>query len=340
MIDRALTILAGGSSRRFQNKEGQWSDKALMIYNNKPLLVHLLNECTEFYDRVGISVNSKKRKRIYSKLIDSKDLSLPVEYIIDSQKNEFEGVLKGIQTSLSYFEDVAIQFIPSDRPNLLFEILDKLKVKSNGVSIFQYSDGMIEPLLALYGAKSRIPQKFHNLKLSRADVPIRLAQSIQTYNLDTIAEQHNIPRNIFANINVQADFDDEIIKHELSSNFTIHPSKEIIKDQGTIDDILDLSENITDTAETLIENQHYYASYLLVLSALNQKEIDSRIFNKEGRRALVMEKEYWKEYNIPFLELHALQDLVFNFPEEQTKENMSSMLQLKEKMKIKPRRIN
>ncbi|MHA1200531.1 MAG: NTP transferase domain-containing protein, partial [Candidatus Heimdallarchaeaceae archaeon] len=175
MSDRVLAILAGGSSRRFQSKEVQWSDKALMEYNAKPLLVHLIEECKEFYDEIGISLNSKARKKTYSKVIKSYVSSTSIEYIVDSTKIASEGVLKGIQTTMSYFMNKEIQFIPSDRPNLLFEILDKLEVKPNGVSVFKYSNGMIEPLLALYGSNSRIPSQFHNISLSRADVPIRLA---------------------------------------------------------------------------------------------------------------------------------------------------------------------
>jgi molybdopterin-guanine dinucleotide biosynthesis protein A len=339
MYNRALVILAGGSSRRFQSKEGQWSDKALMTYKGKPLLVHLLNDCEEFYDKIGISVNSHKRRKTYSKIIESETLDVSIEYIIDSKKNNFEGVLKGIQSSMSYFVDKEIQFIPSDRPHLLFEILDKLKVEPNGASILQYSDGLIEPLLVLYGPKSRIPPQFHNLSLSRADVPIRLAQSIQSYNIDTLVEQQNIPLSMFANINVQVNFDDSVAKYEVSPDFTLHSPKPIVKHHDTLTNILDSCENIIDTANSLIEHQHYYASFLLVLSASKRKIIDSNIFKKLGKKALSMEGEYWKSHNIQFLELHALQDLIFHFPEEQTKDNMSSMLKLKEKMKIKPRRV-
>ena len=125
----------------------------------------------------------------------------------------------------------------------------------------------------------------------------------------------------------------------LSSNFDLHSPRKIVKRQNTIANILEFDNTIPDIATSLIENQHYYASFLLTLSALNQKKIDSNLLKKLGKNALAMEREYWIENNIPFLELHVLQDLVSNFPEEQTKKNMSSMLKLKERMKIKPRRV-
>lgn len=340
MSNRVLSILAGGSSRRFQSKKSQWSDKALMEYNDKPLLVHLIDECRGIYDEIGISLNSKARKKTYSKIIKSYVSSTSIEYIVDSTKVTFEGVLKGIQSTMNYFMNKEIQFVPSDRPHLLFKILDMVEVKPNGVSVFKYSDGMIEPLLALYGSNSRIPSQFLNLPLSRADVPIRLAQSIQTYNIDELIEKNALSHSIFANINVQVDVNEEIAKHDIPANLDMPSPDTIVRKVIPILDNQNISEDIFDSFSILMEKEHFYAAYLWVLSSLNNKQIDSKLFKELGKEALLKEKDYWKNNDISLLELHALQDLVFIFPEEQTKENMRSMIQLKEKMKIKPRRVN
>ncbi len=339
MSDRILTILAGGSSRRFQNNEGRWSDKVLKEYNNKPLLVHLLEGCRRYYDLVGISVNTKARKRTYSKIVNSYITNKFVKYIIDFKKVAFEGVLKGIYSTMEYFENKSIQFIPSDRPYLLFEILKELKVKPNGVSIFKYSDGMIEPLLALYGSNSRISSKFLNLSLSRADVPIRLSQYIQTYCIDDLLKKNDLSADIFTNINVQGNLTREITELDDLSNICI-PSPENIEKQSELilNDINDY-EDVLDVANELMEKEHFYAAYLLSLSSLKKKKLDSEVFKQIGKEALLKEREYWKVKNLPFLELHALQDLITIFPEEQTRDNMSSVIKLKEKMKIKSRRL-
>lgn len=340
MSNRVLTILAGGSSRRFQDKESQQLDKVLMEFNEKPLLVHFLEKGHKYYDLVSISVNSKKRRKTYSKIVNSHLSNMPVEYVIDDNNIAFEGVLKGICSSMNYFVNKTIQFVSSDRPYLLFGILNNLKVKQNGVSLLRYSDGMIEPLLALYGPDSRIPPPYHHLPLSRADVPIRLAQSVQTYSIEEILEKNKLSYDVFANVNVKVNLNEGIFSYDAPPNFLLPRPVEIEKKALNIFTLVaDPKRNISDIVNLLMEKEHYFAAYLWILYASFKKKIDIEMFRKLGKDALLKEKEYWKEKNISFLEFHALQDLIFNFPEEQTKENMKLTLQLKEKMKIKPRRF-
>ena len=99
------------------------------------------------------------------------------------------------------------------------------------------------------------------------------------------------------------------------------------------------AEDVLDVHSSLIEKEHYYTAYLWALLSLKQKKIDLEMFENIGKETLLKEISFWKENNIPFLELHALLDLVNKFPDEQTKTNMTNVLRLKEKMKIKPRRL-
>jgi len=340
MSDRVLTILAGGTSRRFQHKNNQWSDKALMNYIDKPLLIHLLVQSIKLYDSVAISINKRKRKKVYSNLINLYSTLSSPHYIIDEKRSRFEGVLKGIYTSMKYFENKEIQFVPSDRPYLNFEIIRKLDVKDNGASILQYSNGMIEPLLSLYGKNMRIPPIFFNLSLSRADVPIRLAQSIQTFSIEKLLSMNNLSARILANINVKVDLD-------IPDNGIGVPKEVLLPIPRHIErkplpplPLDNMKRKIYVVMSELMERERFYAAYLWVLLAQKNRWVDEINFNKLARDALRREMKYWNENNISFLELHALQDLVHNFPEEQTKNNMSTVLKLKERMRIKPRKIN
>ena len=339
MSDRILAILAGGFSRRFQSKEGQWSDKALMVYRNKPLLIHLLEESNRYYEHISISINTETRKKIYSSIINKHIPNVYVKYVVDLKKTCFKGVLQGICSTMNSFTNKIIQFIPSDRPYLCFKILNELKVKNNGVSILKYSNGMIEPLLALYGSDSRIPKQFLKLPLARADVPIRLAQIIHIYSIDDLIEMNDIPYNIFANINVHDDLNQTEFKLNNISDLIL-PSPERIERQYS-PSLVDKNkaEDVLDVHSSLIEKEHYYTAYLWALLSLKQKKIDLEMFENIGKETLLKEISFWKENNIPFLELHALLDLVNKFPDEQTKTNMTNVLRLKEKMKIKPRRL-
>lgn len=339
MSSRTLTILAGGYSRRFQKKDGQWLDKALLYINNEPLLIHLLDQGNEIYDGVNISVNSNSRKRDYKEIIESYLPNVNIDFTVDLRKISFDGVLKGIYSTLKKRTNSSVQFIPSDRPYLDLRILRGLEVMKRGVSLLRYDNGMIEPLLSLYGAKASFPENFSQLPMSRADVPIRFSNEIQVYSINEILERNNLSSKIFDHINMQTNIENERIEHSNSAAVNIPDSVVIEREQPKFE-FDDAEYNKEDgVIETLIEIENYYSAFLSSFYFWKQKKISIGKYKTLGIESLKKESEFWIKNEMPFLALHSLDDLVRYFPGERTPSINADIEKLRKKMKIKPRRI-
>lgn len=339
MSSRTLTILAGGYSRRFQKKDGQWLDKALLYINNEPLLIHLLDQGNEIYNGVNISVNSNSRKRDYKEIIESYLPNVNIDFTVDLRKISFDGVLKGIYSTLKKRTNSSVQFIPSDRPYLDLRILRGLEVMKRGVSLLRYDNGMIEPLLSLYGAKASFPENFSQLPMSRADVPIRFSNEIQVYSINEILERNNLSSKIFAHINIQRNVENERIEYSNSTAVNIPNSVVIEREQPNFafDDARYNKED--GIIETLIEIENYYSAFLSSFYFWKQKKISIGKYKALGIKSLKKECKFWIKNEMPFLALHSLDDLVRYFPGERKPSINAEIKKLRKKMEIEPRRV-
>ncbi|NPD89029.1 MAG: NTP transferase domain-containing protein [Asgard group archaeon] len=336
MHDSVLTILAGGSSRRFQLRNSQWQDKALLEINQIPLLIHLLEKSSSHYQDICISVNSSDRKRNYLNIIKSHvPLKIP-NFIIDHQNTQFKGVFLGIYSVLNNYFDKNVQLIPSDRPFLDFLVLSKMKTEKSGISVLQYENGMIEPLLTLYGSDIYFPKEFEKLSLTRADVLIRLSLHLQVYNATSILEKNNLPSYIFDNINVQDDFTKTRKTTYNIGEIHIPSPKKIKRSKYSVPDS---STNVNDFLENLIENDNFYLAFLWSQYFIKRLSEPVRGISSIGKECLRKEYNYWLNNNMPFLALHALQDLVHFFPEEENKATIQEIIKLKTKIKVKSRKM-
>jgi len=339
MSNRTLTILAGGYSRRFQKKDGQWLDKALLYINNEPLLIHLLDQGNKIYDGINISVNTNSRKRDYKKIVESYLPNINIDFTVDLRKISLDGVLKGIYSTLKKRTKSSVQFIPSDRPYLDLRILRGLKVMKRGVSLLKYDNGMIEPLLSLYGAQASFPENFSQLPLSRADVPIRFSNEIQVYSINKILDRNNLSVKFFSNINIQPDIENERIEYSNSASVIIPDSVLIERERPnfTFDDTRYNKED--EIVETLIEIENYYSAFLLSFYFRKQKKISIGKYKAFGIESLKKEYDFWINNEMPFLALHSLDDLIRYFPGERKPSVNAKIKHLRKKMKIEPRRI-
>ncbi len=339
MSNHILTILAGGYSRRFQKKDGKWLDKALLYIRDKPLLIHLVEQGLEKYDNINVSVNSSSRKNDYEKIVKQYLPDIKIDFTIDLKETALDGVLKGIYSTLIQYTNSIIQFIPSDRPYLNLGILKGMRVEKKGVSLLQYENGMIEPLLALYGQTIIFPNNFAQISLSRADVPIRLSNKIQAYSIDEILDKNKLSSSIFTNVNVQTDIDSRASKYSISN--TIDIPKPTIISRESIDLSFDRSQYPRKNRflKELIDIENYYSAFLMSSNFWRQKEISTEEYKEFGVKSLKKEHEFWVNCGMPFLALHSLDDLVKFFPDERKSDTIKEMEELRRKMEIKPRRI-
>jgi len=340
MTSTVLTILAGGFSRRYQDSKVQWQDKALTNFENVPLLVNLVNRARRFYDDICISVNSEARKEEYLKILHQFEPSFKPNFVVDKDNNEIQGVLQGITSVLTKYQEKEIQFIPTDFPFIDFEILRNIKVRSGGVGILYYSSGMIEPLLTLYGYPRYFPDQFQSLFLSRADVMIRLSSHLNLYNIEQILEVNKLSPSVFNNINIQSGSNSVIDIFKESRSIIIPAPKEIKRSDLSNLKFPSESLDYVNFIYEIIERKQFYASFLWSRYYLQNKMISSEDYQNLGNVSLKRESQFWLDNNLPFLALHALQDIIQYLPEEKNVKILKEISSLRKKLGIESRKVN
>ena len=336
MPDNVFVILAGGFSRRYQDKNNQFIDKALLSINDVPVLIDLLKRGFQFYDEVSISVNSIDRKKKYSQILKLEE-NQPSKIIIDKTMT-LKGALKGIVSTIREYQDKNIQFLSVDRPFIDFNLLNKMTIQENSISLLQYENGLLEPLLALYGSRLYFPKEIEQLQLSRADVLIRICPLVRLYCIDRIVEINQLPSEIFANINIQSDLS---IEKPFYDSATLElPKPRLIrrKDLPKLDFDL-LEQGFKEQIHELIENEHYYLAVLLSMYAKQNSIFNLEDFQNLACIALENEYKYWLKNDMAFLALHALQDQIIFCTQLDNRGKLKEILKLKEKMKIKSRNL-
>lgn len=157
---RSCVILCGGRSRRM----GQ--DKGLMILEEKPLIIHLLDTLYELVDEIILVFRDEKQVNFYQNIIndhniDHKKYYPQIQLVTDFEKDL--GPLLGILTGLSYINAEGALILPCDSPFVsrdflkkTFQIIEDKKEKENWkedevfAMVPQWPDGSMEPLHAYY----------------------------------------------------------------------------------------------------------------------------------------------------------------------------------------------
>ncbi len=340
MTSAVLAILAGGFSRRYQEINVKWKDKALTKFEGVPLLVNLVKRAVACYDTIYISVNSDDRKEDYLKVFHQFEPSLKPIFVVDSENTEIQGVLRGITSILTKYKEKEIQFIATDFPFIDFKVLENIKTENGGVGILDYSSGMIEPLLTRYGSQRYFPKQFQNLSLSRADVIIRMSSHLNIYNIEEILEMNKLSPGVFDNINFQSESNNVNYVHNENKSIVMPEPREIRRFDLRKLNFSQESVNYTNLINEIIDKKQFYAAFLWSRYFFQNDIISSKDHQNFGKTALKEESKLWLDESLPFLALHALQDLVQHFPEEENEKISNEISSLRKKMSIEPRRIN
>ncbi|MGI6481843.1 MAG: molybdenum cofactor guanylyltransferase [Methanobacterium sp.] len=151
---RSCVILCGGRSRRM----GQ--DKGLMILEEKPVLIHLLETMDQLVDEIILVLRDKKQVQLYQNLIekfivDREDGYPPLKLVIDLETDQ--GPLLGLLTGLSHIKAEGCLVLPCDSPfvsdNFIkktFQIVEDNPQKKVMALVPKWSDGSVEPLHSYY----------------------------------------------------------------------------------------------------------------------------------------------------------------------------------------------
>jgi molybdopterin-guanine dinucleotide biosynthesis protein A len=207
MTKRAALILAGGKSRRFQFKGGEWEDKALATLSGKPLLIRAVENVRGVVDEVAVSVNDEERGARYAAIL--KKHALKTVRIVVDEKNDVSGPTVAIMSGLRCVQGDYCLTLPCDMPFLQPKVADYLFSQAEGfdVAVPMWPNGRLETLLTVLERRSglEITEALCKLKRPRSDDIQRGASKILLAS--TVNEIKTLDPELksFVNINSKED---------------------------------------------------------------------------------------------------------------------------------------
>ncbi|MGE5533070.1 MAG: molybdenum cofactor guanylyltransferase [Bacillota bacterium] len=149
MTKRAAIILAGGKGRRFQSVNGKWQDKALAEIDDKPLLVHAIENIQDVVEETVVVVdNNELRTSQYQNVLDKFEIKT-ASMVKDLEVGKLSGPLIAILTGLKSTHANYCITIPADVPMLSKKVAQYLFDEINGslVAVPMWPNGRLETLL-------------------------------------------------------------------------------------------------------------------------------------------------------------------------------------------------
>ena len=144
-MDRSAIVLAGGFSTRF----GQ--DKAVLEFNRKPLIRHVIDAVRPVVEEVVIVTNTQERADKYSEFVGP---SVKFAFDFEEAQGPLVGALTGFEAAQGKYSLLLasdIPFVSRDVVELLFELCH-----GRSAAIPRWSNQQIEPLHAVYHTKTAL----------------------------------------------------------------------------------------------------------------------------------------------------------------------------------------
>ncbi len=135
-------ILAGGMGSRLGYRE-----KALMDFDGKPLILHVIEALKKVVDNIMISVRDREQGELLNPILPG------YRFTYDAYKNKgpIAGILSGLfacQDEYCFIAACDMPFINENAVKMLFG-----KCENYDAAIPRHSDGFLEPLHAVYRCK-------------------------------------------------------------------------------------------------------------------------------------------------------------------------------------------
>ena len=129
------------------------SDKGLTKIGDEPLICHTLKKVSEVVDEVLVVLGSEDQRKIYTKVLSDKAIIL-----VDSYKegSPLVGALTGLQNAKGEYTLITACDMPFISPKAVKMLFNAAKRRDGAV--FQWPNGWIEPLLAVYKVKPSLEE--------------------------------------------------------------------------------------------------------------------------------------------------------------------------------------
>ncbi|MEG3225520.1 MAG: hypothetical protein BME94_08470 [Methanobacteriales archaeon Met13] len=198
---KSCIILCGGRGRRM----GQ--DKGILIYEDKPMLLHTLEAVYPSVDEIILVLRDQKQLESYSLLLnffkEKSSFEGELRVCLDLKKDQ--GPLVGILTGLSTLKSNCALVVPCDSPRIksaFIENMLKLDLGDQGALVPRWPDGRVEPLHAIYCKDQVLPVLKTLLKSKVRDVKSLLKKLNVLY-----VDAEFMDAEVFMNLNRPGDLE-------------------------------------------------------------------------------------------------------------------------------------
>jgi molybdopterin-guanine dinucleotide biosynthesis protein A len=176
MTKRAALVLAGGNARRFQTSSQTRQDKALALFDDKPFLVHVIENISCVVDEVIVCVNNnddEKRKERYFEVLEKHHLKAK---IVADEKAAVSGPIRAILTGLKSTQADFCLTLPCDMPFVKPNVVNYLYNSAEDFEVVMpiWPNGALETLLMVLNRSITIEIVQTLCKLGRShadDIP-------------------------------------------------------------------------------------------------------------------------------------------------------------------------
>lgn len=195
---KSIIVLCGGYGKRM----GQ--DKGLLIYNGRPLIIHVLECACNFVEEVVLVLRSKEQQIKYENNFNQYNFIENIKICTDAFEDQ--GPLMGICTGLKCISTDKALVLPCDSPFISKSfIMNSFQYYSDiyDAVVPERLDGHLEPLHAIYN-KRVIGQIRVLLNEKKRDVRSLLADLDVKYVPSHILDQSG---KSFLNLNYPEDLD-------------------------------------------------------------------------------------------------------------------------------------
>ncbi len=184
---KSMIVLCGGRGKRM----GQ--DKGLMILEDEPLIVQVLENASELADEIILVLRSKEQQMAYECILEKQSFQEKVRICTDAVEDQ--GPLMGICAGLKCISTDHALVIPCDSPfipqSFIRNIFNYYNIIYDAV-VPEWPDGKLEPLHAIYN--KRITGQIEDiLKDGKRDVQSLLLEIdvryFPVYSLDETAQR-------------------------------------------------------------------------------------------------------------------------------------------------------
>ena len=197
-MNTTIAILSGGKSHRLKSVT---PDKGLLMLNNKPMILWMIETIQEISKNILIIVSALSQKEKYLKVID--DLA---EIVIDKRES-IRSPLLGANAAFMHARGKYTLLLPNDTPLLNRDALLLLIELCEGYDVVlpRWPNGFIEPLHAIYRTKTARKRSNELIRKNQYKLD-GLLQNVNVLHINIeIFKQFDPQLNMFFNVNTPGD---------------------------------------------------------------------------------------------------------------------------------------